>query len=195
MQMSQDQEKSPGASPFRLLSSKGVYQNPWMSVREDRVIRPDGAEGIFGVVTMKAGSSVLAVDDDLQVFLTREYCYALQRESLEAVSGAMEGQEQPLAAAKRELAEEIGLVAREWIDLGWIDPFTTVISSPNYMFLALGLTPTPRKLDAGEVLDVVKMPFAEALDLVMAGKITHGASCVLILKAQALLKARGMKSS
>ncbi len=191
--MSQE-EKQPGASPFTLLSSKAVYENPWISLREDRVIRPGGGEGIFGVVTMKAGSSVLAVGDDLQVFLTSEYCYALGRDSLEVASGALDGQEQPLDAAKRELAEELGLEAREWIDMGCIDPFTTVVSSPNFMFLALGLKTTAQNLDAGEVLTVVKMPFMRALELVMAGQITHGASCVLILKAHALLKARGLLS-
>lgn len=189
--MSQEHE-TPDRSPFQFVSSRDVYTNPWISVREDRVIRHGGAPGLFGVVTMRAGSSVLAITDDLQVFLTREYKYAIARDSIEVASGALEPGEMPLDAAKRELEEELGLQAKEWIDMGCIDPFTTVVSCPNYLFLALGLRFTAQKLDEGEVLSIVKMPFLEALELVHSSRISHGASCVLMLKAETLLKERGL---
>jgi 8-oxo-dGTP pyrophosphatase MutT (NUDIX family) len=190
--MSEDRKTPTGPSPFRLVTSREVYRNPWINVREDRVIREGGAEGIFGVVTMRAGSSVLAITDDLQTFLTCEYKYAIARESLEVASGALEDGELPLNAAKRELEEELGLRADEWIDMGRLDPFTTVVSSPNYMFVALGLKATSQKLDAGEVLSIVKLPFLEAVELVSNGRISHGASSVLILKTNALLRNRGL---
>lgn len=114
--------------------------------------------------------------------------------SLEVAGGVIDDGEEPLSAAKRELDEELGLQAHEWLDAGRIDPFTTVISSPNFMFVALGLKATSQHLEPGEVLSVVKLPFTQALHRVMTGQITHGASCVLILKAQTLLKARGLLS-
>jgi 8-oxo-dGTP pyrophosphatase MutT (NUDIX family) len=174
-------------SPFKLTNTREVYRNPWIAVREDSVIRPGGKPGIFGVVTMKPGSSVLPVTDDGQVYLTREYKYAIGRESLEVASGAMDGNESPLACAQRELEEEMGLVAEEWIDAGCVDPFTTVVSSPNYLFICRGLKATQTSLDEGEVLSVVKMPLAETYQKVMHGEITHAGSCVLILKAAQLL--------
>jgi ADP-ribose pyrophosphatase len=68
-----------------------------------------------------------------------------------------------------------------------VNPFTTVVSSPNYLFVCRGLEATKQALDEGEVLSVIKMPLAEALAKVMAGEITHAGSCVLILKARELL--------
>lgn len=184
--------KPPSASPFKRVSTRAIYQNPWISVHEDHVIRPGGQQGIFGIVTMKAGASVLPITDDLQTFLTSEYKYAVGRTTLEVVSGAIEAGESPLEAGKREPEEELGIQAEEWVDMGCIDPFTTVVSSPNHMFVAMGLNWTSQKLDEGEVLSIVKMSFAEALASVMRGDITHGASCVVILKTSRLLQSRGL---
>ena len=178
----------PG-SPFKLMGSREIYRNRWISVREDRVLRPSGVDGIFGIVDMIQGASVLAIDDTNNVVLTREYKYAIDRPSYEVVSGGIEPRETPLAAARRELLEEVGVVAERWIDAGCIDPFTTVVNSPNYMFVALGLSERARTHDPDESIVVEKIPLEQALAMVMAGRITHGASCVLILKASVLLGA------
>jgi ADP-ribose pyrophosphatase len=173
--------------PFEFLSRKTVYDNPWLQVHEDNVIRPSGREGYFGVVHMKPGSTVLAISDNGDAYLVKEYKYAVERESVELMSGGLEDEETPLDAAKRELKEELGLEAREWIDLGVIDPFTSLINSQNYLFLALGVEEGEPDRDETEVLEVLKVPFAEAVNMVMQSQIRHGASCVLILKAQAYL--------
>jgi len=177
--------------PFVLLGSREVYRNPWLHLREDTVLRPGGTEGVFGIIEMKAGSSVLALTQNGDIFLSKEYKYGIGRESLECVSGAIEDGEQPLDAAKRELREELGLVASEWIDLGVVDPFTTVVNSPNHMFLAIGAERDgDQNLDEGEVVEASRVPFSAAIDLVMRGHITHSASCVLILKADKYLRER-----
>lgn len=165
-----------------------MYKNPWIRVREDSVIRPDGTRGIFGVIEMKTGSSVLALTDNNQVYLVKEYKYGIGKYSTELMSGALEDKETPLAAAKRELKEEIGLKASRWINLGVINPFTTVVHSPNYLFLALGVKEGNGSPDGGEVLQILKVPFQKAVDMVLYGKITHAASCVLILKAWHYMK-------
>ncbi len=170
-------------NPYRLLSRREVYRNPWIRVREDVVRKPSGAEGLFGVVTLKPGSSVLPLDADGQVYLAREFKYGVQRASLEVISGGIDEGETPLEAARRELREEAGLEAAEWEELAWVDPFTTVIESPNYLFLARELSACPQQRDDGEVIELVKMPFESAVELVMEGGITHAGSCILILKA------------
>lgn len=175
-------------NPFTLIDSKAIYKNPWIQVREDKVIRPGGKEGIFGVVTMVAGSTVLPLTSDGYVYLTKEYKYAIGSESTELISGAIDGDETPLEAAQRELQEETGLIAEKWTDLAVVDPFTTVVLSPNHMFLAENLTTDETNLDEGEVINLEKVTFKEALRMVMDGEITHGATCVVILKTALLRK-------
>lgn len=173
--------------PYTVLSSEPRYRNRWMTLREDRVIRPGGTEGLFGVVEMVAGSSVLAIDGEDKVHLVREYKYAVGRDSLEAISGGIDEGETPLAAAQRELREEAGLVASEWQELAAVDPFTTAIRCRNHLFLARGLSHSETDLDDGEELTLVTLPFDSALQMVLAGEISHAASCVLILRAARLL--------
>lgn len=173
-------------NPFAITGTKEIYRNHWISVREDSVIRPGGQPGIFGVVQMVAGASVLPVTDRGTVLLVREYKYAVGSSSLEVISGGVDGEESPLSCAQRELQEEVGLAAARWDDLGRLDPFTTVVESPNYMFIARDLSVVTATPDPGEHLELVEVRFQEAIELVMKGQITHGASCVTILKAARL---------
>lgn len=175
-------------NPFKLVSSKSVYKNRWISVREDNVVRPGGQNGIFGVIEMVAGSSILPIDVDNNVLLVKEFKYAVNRETIEVISGGIDKDETPLDAAKRELREEVGVDAADWTDLGSVDPFTTIVSSPNHIFLAQGLSHFDAKPDEGEVLERITMPYEQALKMVMDGEITHAASCVLILKARQFIK-------
>ncbi len=170
--------------PWTVTGSKIVYKNPWITVREDQVIRPDNNEGIFGVVKMKQGVSVLPLDNDRYVYLTKEYHYAVERESIEAISGGIDEKETTLEAAKRELQEEAGIIASEWVNLGVIDPFTTVVVSPNYMFLAKGLEFSEANQEGTENIKIIKVPLEEAIKWVIESKITHGATTTLILKTK-----------
>ena len=105
-------------SPWRTLGSRNVYENPWISVREDSVIRPDGESGIYGVVHYKnTAVGVLPVEED-HVYLVGQYRYPLGRYSWEIPEGGCPEAEEPLRAAKRELREETGLEARNWRMLG-----------------------------------------------------------------------------
>ena len=77
--------------------------------------------------------------------------------------------------------------ADEWIHLGHVDPFTTIVNSPNHMFLAKHLKEGAPNPDEGEKIKVVRVTFDEALSMVEHSEITHSASCVLILKAARFL--------
>lgn len=174
--------------PYDILHSRPVYENPWLKVREDRVKHRRGEEAVFGVVTMRPGVTVLPMDDSGGVRLVREFKYGIGEPTLEAVSGAIESGETPEQAGLREIGEEVGLIAAEWVDMGLVNPFTTVINSPNHMFLARKLSEIRHRLNPREQLEIVEMPFPDALQAVLDGTITHAASCVLILKTHLFLQ-------
>jgi ADP-ribose pyrophosphatase len=173
-----------------LVESRLVYDNGWIRVDEDQVIRPSGEKGLFGIITMKEGSTVLPVCENDDIYLVREYKYGIASMSIEAMSGGLDPGEDPLVGAKRELAEELGLKAQKWTYLGYVDPFTTLVRSRNHMYLAEGLESGRALDDPDEVVEGLRMPLAQAVEMAMTGEITHSASCVLLLKADRLLRAR-----
>lgn len=169
--------------PWQILSSRQCYGDPWVNVRRDEVIRPDGLRGTYCVIDLKPGVSVLAQDDDGDVYLTQEFHYGVGRVTLEVVSGGIEPGEDPLATAQRELQEEIGVRARQWIDLGVCDPFTANVVSPTRLFLARELAVGVAMPDGSERIERVKLPLSDAVDKVLTSEITHAPSCLVILKA------------
>jgi len=174
--------------PWIIKTREIKYKNPWITVKEDRVIRPDGRPGIFVTVMLQKGVSILPLDDQEFVYLTQEFHYALGANSLETVSGAVKKTETYLKAARRELKEELGIEAKEWIDLGRIDPLTTIVKTPAQIFLARNLTFKKTRQDATEVIRMIKVKFEKAVDMVMKSKITHAQSCTLILKTKLYLE-------
>jgi len=174
-------------NPIRRTASRWVHQGRLVRLREDSVVLPKGTADTYEYVEIKHGSTTLAVEDNLDVWLVKEWKYAVARHSLEAVSGGIEPGEDPVAAAHRELREEVGLTARELIPMGFVDPFTTMLNCQNYLFLARGLEHVGHAHEEGELIEVVRMPLKEAVAKAMAGEITHGTSAVAIFKAAGLL--------
>jgi ADP-ribose pyrophosphatase len=165
------------------VASHWVHQGNLVRLRLDTVILPKGSEATYEYVEIKPGSTVVAMEENGDVWLVREWKYAVDRPSLEAVSGGIEPGEEPLETAHREVREELGLTAREMIPLGHADPFTTMLRCPNYLFLARGLSPVEREPEEAEIaMEVKRMPFTEAYELALNGGITHGSSCVAIFR-------------
>jgi 8-oxo-dGTP pyrophosphatase MutT (NUDIX family) len=171
-------------NPYRLVDTRPICESGVFQLREDLVEGPKEKRFTFSVAEVKSGSSILPVTADGDVYLIREYKYAIGRTSIEVASGAMEEGESPLAAGQRELHEELGLLARRWIELGTVDPFTTQLRSPNHQFLALDLEEVRTDPDEAEVIERMKVKLDEAVGMVMASEITHAPSCTLILKAR-----------
>ena len=110
--MSHDRDHPDHANPWTTLETRPVYENPWIAVREDQVLRPDGQPGIYGVVHFKNKAiGVLPVDDDGHVWLVGQYRYPLDAYSWEIPEGGGPEGEDPEETARRELREETGLVA------------------------------------------------------------------------------------
>ncbi len=168
--------------PWQIVDSREVYRDPWTSLRRDEVIRPDGKPGSYCVVNLKPGVSVLAIDDDDNAYLTEEFHYGVGRVTTETVSGGIEPGEESLATARRELKEELGIEARDWMDVGNVDPFTANVVSPTKLYLARSLTFGEQQLEGTEQIRRVKLPFRRVVQMVTSSEITHAPSCVLILK-------------
>ena len=174
---------TPGTphGPWQILQTNQVYEDPWLHVKQDDVIRPDGKPGTHSVVTIKSGVCVLAFENDV-VYLTEEFHYAVGRVTIEAVSGGREDNEDPLDCAKRELAEELGIVADSWQQLTTVDPFTASVVSPVTIFLATNLTFQEACPEGTEQIQCVTMKAQAAYEAVCQGLITHTPTCIAILQ-------------
>ncbi len=167
-------------NPWVTISSRQVYDNPWITVREDRVIRPDGEPGIYGVVHYKnIAVGVLAIEED-HVYLVGQYRYPLERYSWEIPEGGCPKGEEPLRAAQRELREETGLEATRWRMLGEAYLSNSVADEYAVWFLATGLVPGERRPEGTERIDVRRVPLRRALDMALNGEITDALSLLAI---------------
>lgn len=175
--------------PWTIKSTEQVYRDPYVELTLDQVIRPDGDDGQHVVVTIKPGVCVVAVDADRNVHLTKEFHYAVGRDTIECVSGGVEPDEDANLTAKRELQEELGLAAKSWRFLTTVDPFTTCLVSPTRLYLATDLSHVAAEPEGTEQIEHVVVPLSEAAKMVSAGEITHAPSCVAILMTNAIVPA------
>ncbi|HEX9038251.1 MAG TPA: NUDIX hydrolase [Ktedonobacterales bacterium] len=130
---------APG-SPWRTHTSRQVYRNPWITVTEHQVTRPDGQPGMYGLVDPGDNVTIAAVTESGSVWQIEDFIYAIQRRAWQLPSGAVEPGEEPLAAARRELLEETGLTAASWEKLGAFYLSPGILTQRSYLFLARHLT-------------------------------------------------------
>lgn len=167
-------------NPWQTLSTRVVYENKFIRVREDQVIQPDGAPGIYGVVEFHGCVGVLPIDTDGKVHLVGQYRYPLQQYSWEIPEGACHPGESPLEAAARELREETGLTGKlEWFGTSHLS--NSVSDEIAHYFLATELVAGEANPEETEQLEHLVVPFAEALRMVLHSEITDSLSQIAIL--------------
>src|SRR4051794_27143013 len=171
--------------PWKIRSTREVYRDAWVSLTVDQVHRPDGEPGTYAVVAVPPGVCVVAIDDHGVAHLTEEFRYAIGRPSIEGAGGGVDEGEDPLAAARRELREELGIEAAGWTPLGTLDPDTSIVRGPVHLFLAERLSFGPPEREGTEVIRPVRLALCEAVEAVGDGRITHAPTCVAVLQAAA----------
>ena len=162
--------------PWSVLESKYLLERPWMRLREDTVLLPSGkALDEFHVIEYPDWSCVYCLDEMGDVVLVEQYRHGVTRFSLELPAGELQPHEDPLEGAKRELLEETGYEASEWIYLGRCAPNPSKHTSYAHLFLATGGRRVgEQKLDGTEEIIVRLMHPEEVLGLAEQGGIVHG---------------------
>ena len=178
----------PSHNPWTRLSRRTAYENPWIVVHEDQVLRPDGRPGIYGVVHYRnTAVGVVAVDSQDRVLLVGQYRYTLDVYSWEIPEGGGPPGEEPLETARRELREETGYTAGKWRELLRAHLSNSVSDEEAFCYLATELTAGEAVPDGTEQLMVKWVPFTEALVMVQRSEITDALS-VLGLQRLALMR-------
>jgi len=176
-------------NPWTKLSSQDIYENPWIKLEEHQVVNPAGGKGIYGKVHFKnMAIGIVALDTQHHTWLVGQHRYVLDEWSWEIPEGGGPLGKTPLESAQRELLEETGLRADTWTEIQRVHLSNSVSDEVGYIFLAQGLMEGPPAQEATEAdMKIWKIPFREALDLVLAGKITDSLSIIGILKTARIL--------
>ncbi|MFD4676656.1 NUDIX domain-containing protein [Lentzea sp. NPDC058450] len=186
MVMTRSDEAAGVVMVWQRLATNVIHRSPWFEVRSDSVVRPDGGRDVYTHVVAPGSVTILALRDDDEVVLTRQWIYTHGGTEWRLPGGAVdEADPDPLAAARRELAEETGLRAAKWESLGQIHGADSLSNHVDHIYLATDLTQGEPALEPGEAdLRVRTMPFCRALDLVQQGKLPHaGSSHALLVMA------------
>ncbi len=189
-----DKNPKPSSEPIKIgpwtrLSSRLIYENPWISLREDQVLRPDQSPGIYGVVHYKnLAVGVVAIDERDQVILVGQHRYPLDCYCWEIPEGGCLIDKETIAeAAVRELREETGFTAKRWDYLGEFVLSNSTTDEVGHLFLARELIAGPMALDETEEIEVKTLDFLEAFRQAMKGELTESLTVAGLARAKYFL--------
>ena len=174
-------------NPWKTISGKLVYDNAWINLTEYEVITPAGTPGIYGKVHFKnIAIGVIVIDENGDTYLVGQYRFPLNEYSWEIPEGGCPEGTDHLEAAKRELKEETGFEAKNWTEILRMHVSNSVSDEYAVVYVAQDLRAGEAEPEDTEKLAVQKMPFSQALQWVMDGKITDSITVAAILKWNAM---------
>ena len=181
-------KKNEAVNPWTKLYREVKYENPWISVTEDKVKNPAGNDGIYGVVHFKTHAiAIIPLDENNNTLIVGQYRYPQNSYEWEVVEGGCPVGTSPLETAKRELIEEVGLKAESFEMILEMQLSNSTTDELSYTYVARGLTYVGEEPEEDEKLAIRKLPFEEVYQMVIRGEIRDGLSVGSVLKAKVLL--------
>lgn len=171
---------------WRTRSSMVLHETPWLQVRVDDALQPDGEPAVYTHIVLPPSVTILAIDDHRRIAVTRQWIYTHGGTQWRLPAGGVDAGETPKQAAQRELREEVGITAANWIPLGVAHGADSTTNHVDHLFVALGPTHSnPPALEGGEAdLTVEWMSVTQAMVLAYTGEIPHAGSQVALYRAR-----------
>lgn len=170
----------------KTVSSQKIFDGRVIKVRIDNVTLPDGSTGIREIVNHPGGVGIVAVNHNNEIYLVKQYRKPIERAIYEIPAGKLDSGEDPGVCGVRELKEETGLTAKNFVYMGYIYPSPGFADEVTHVYCATELSQGDVDPDEDEFLDVVKIPFDKAYEMVMTGEINDAKSVFGILKYDAM---------
>ncbi len=178
----------------KTVKSEEIFQGNIVHLRVDQVEMPDGSLASREIVGHPGGVGVVALTDENQVILVKQFRKPLEKVTLEIPAGKLDPGEDHRICGMRELEEETGLCAKEFTYMGFIYPSAGFTDEVTHVYLATGLYQGKANLDQDEYLDVFKMPLNEVVDKIMKNEICDAKTVMGVLKVQYQLQNNSMES-
>lgn len=176
---------------WEILKSEKIYSDPWIKLRKDTILRPNGVAGTYSVAEIKGGIGVVALNSENKIYLVGQYRYTVDRYSWEIPQGAFsnfEHTDDPLATAQRELKEETGITASKWRKLGFIHTLLGSTTDEVHLYLAEELTLGNPHPDDTENFKILLVTFEEFYKMFDDNKITDAASITGVILSEKMIK-------
>jgi 8-oxo-dGTP pyrophosphatase MutT (NUDIX family) len=172
---------------WKKINSQIVFENDWMTVRDDQVINPGGGENRYGHVHFKNKAvAIVPLDDDMNTWLVGQDRYTLNTFTWEIPMGGAPLTEDPLIAANRELKEETGLRASRWSRIMNLHTSNSITDEEGIVYVAQGLTQSEPEFEETENIEIRKLSLTDAVNMVFRGEITDAISCAALLRVSTL---------
>ncbi len=178
----------PKKNPWTILDKKEIYDNPWIKLTHHNVLTPSNTNGIYATVHFKhLAIGIIPLTENMETYLVGQYRFPLEQYSWEIPMGGGNLESNVLDSAKRELQEEVGLLANSWKEILKIHTSNSVCDETGFVYVAKNLALTNSAPDETEELTIKKLPFEDAVSMVMNGEITDSLSIAGILKLKLML--------
>lgn len=185
-----------GTNPWKTLAQSSAFRNPWLSLRKDDVLRPNGTKGEYSFLELNGYCGILPIDEAGAIYMVGQYRYPTNTYSWEIPIGGIEENEAPLTAAKRELQEELGITAGVWEPIfSGVQGAAGYSNERFYGFCARSLEFGDHRPDETEVLERARIPLSVAVDAVTTGEISELRTVALILAVAAKHSPNSLGSS
>lgn len=174
-------------NPWKFISSKNIYDNPWLRLEEHAVINPSGKPNQYGKVCFKNQAvGVIPIDDQGNTWLVGQHRYVLGEYSWEIPEGGSPHGEDPMRTAQRELEEETGLHAEAFELILNLHLSNSITDETGFVYIARQLSPGTVCLDETEDIVTRKLPLTEAIEMAKNGEITDAMSVAGLLRVALL---------